>query len=90
MYSLDEHNADLNSFFSGFCDVRVIWGGDQTIDKIREAKIPSRAIDITFADRFSGCIIKAKGFLQLEDKSNIFLALIIFLDEGFEQRFEIE
>ena len=66
-----EHNADLNSFFSGFCDVRVIWGGDQTIDKIREAKIPSRAFDITFADRFSGCIIKAKGFLQLEDKSNI-------------------
>ena len=65
------HDDDLNSFFSGLCDVRVIWGGDQTIEKIREAKIHTRATDITFADRFSGCIIKAKGYLELEDKSKI-------------------
>jgi hypothetical protein len=66
-----DHDDDLNSFFSGLCDVRVIWGGDQTIEKIREAKLPSRASDITFADRFSGCIIKAEGFLRLEEKSKI-------------------
>lgn len=59
--------SSATSFFSSFCDVRVIWGGDETIAQIRKSLIPARSFDITFADRYSICIIKAKEYLS-EDK----------------------
>ena len=47
---------DNNMFtkeISSICNARVIWGGDQTINSLREFKIKERSIDITFADRYS-------------------------------------
>jgi hypothetical protein len=71
--SIIQYNNDdfLNSFFSELCNLRVIWGGDLTINKIRSAKLPSRSTDITFADRFSGCIVNAKKYLEDDNKSII-------------------
>jgi hypothetical protein len=45
--------------FSEDCDVRIIWGGDETIRNIRRNMIGPRAFDITFADRYSICVINA-------------------------------
>jgi len=50
-------------YFSSICDVRVIWGGDQTIEEIRKNQIPARSFDITFADRYSICIINADKYI---------------------------
>ena len=50
--------------FSLNCDVRLIWGGDETINQIRQSQIPPRAFDITFADRYSICIINADKFIE--------------------------
>lgn len=52
-----EQNDVITSYFSSLCDVRVIWGGDNTIQHIRSIPIPPRSIDVAFADRFSLCII---------------------------------
>ena len=41
-------NDIATSFFSKICDVRVIWGGDDTIKQIRESEIPPRSFDLTF------------------------------------------
>ena len=52
---------------SGICDVRIIWGGDETIRNIRKHKIPARSIDIAFADRYSLCVINADAFVNERD-----------------------
>lgn len=52
-------NSDATKRFSIDCDVRVIWGGDETINKIRENALQPRAFDVTFANRYSLCVINA-------------------------------
>lgn len=66
----DKH-SNVTQQVSAFCDVRVIWGGDETIAQIRKNAIPARAYDITFADRYSLCIIHADAYVQAEDKNKI-------------------
>ncbi|MDD3429700.1 MAG: acyl-CoA reductase [Oscillospiraceae bacterium] len=55
--------SDATAMLSAMCDVRVIWGGDDTIAQIRSHPIPPRSFDITFADRYSACAIDAKNYL---------------------------
>ena len=59
--------------FSSNCDVRVIWGGDETINQIRENVLPPRAFDITFADRYSICAINADKFVYDRNQKKIAL-----------------
>ncbi len=66
-----EHDYEINNFFSNLCDVRVVWGGDNTIAEIRKSPLPPRSFDITFADRYSFCIIKAAEYLTIQDKKKI-------------------
>lgn len=47
------HDKEINDYFSSICDVRIIWGGDRTIEEIRKSPLSSRATEITFADRYS-------------------------------------
>ncbi|MBS5229858.1 MAG: hypothetical protein KHY91_02530 [Roseburia sp.] len=47
------HIKDINDYYSHLCDVRIIWGGDTTIETIRHSPIGMKATEITFADRFS-------------------------------------
>lgn len=66
-----EHDLEINNFFSNLCDVRVVWGGDNTIAEIRKSPLPPRSFDITFADRYSFCIIKATEYLAIQNKKKI-------------------
>lgn len=56
-------NDSATSFFSKICDVRVIWGGDDTIRHVRKCEIPPRSFDLTFSDRYSICIINADKYI---------------------------
>lgn len=66
-----EKNEAITSFFSANCDVRIIWGGDRTIADIRNAPIPARSFDLTFADRYSFCVINADAYLSEADPTRI-------------------
>ena len=59
-----DRTSSMTNLFSSLCDVRVIWGGDNTIDQIRKSKIPARAFDITFADRYSIAVINADELIH--------------------------
>jgi hypothetical protein len=59
------------AYFSSVCDVRIIWGGDQTIEQVRKNPISARAFDITFADRFSLCVINADAYVKEVDHEKI-------------------
>ena len=55
----DRVDKNITEKLSSICDVRVIWGGDETINNIRMDPIPPRSFDLTFADRYSFCVINA-------------------------------
>jgi hypothetical protein len=59
----DRQNS-ATAYFSSICDVRIIWGGDSTIQEIRRHPIPPRSFDVTFADRYSLCVINADIFIH--------------------------
>jgi hypothetical protein len=61
-----ERDDEVTAYFSGLCDVRIIWGGDDTIHEVRKIPIPARAFDLTFADRYSICVIQAAALVECD------------------------
>ena len=59
-----EHDEEITQMLTDLCDIRVIWGGDRTINTIRRTSLPSRAIELTFADRHSLAIIDSDKYLE--------------------------
>lgn len=66
-----EHNDEITAYLSSICDIRIIWGGNSTIEQIRRCPIPPRAIEMCFADRHSVAIINADEYLKsVKDPDN--------------------
>jgi hypothetical protein len=59
-----DRSSNATGYFSSFCNVRVIWGGDETITQIRRNPLPSRSFDVTFADRYSLAVINADMLIK--------------------------
>jgi hypothetical protein len=66
-----DRSNNATAFLSSISDVRVIWGGDDTIKQIRKNPLPARSFDITFADRYSLCAINADQFVDTDDQKAI-------------------
>lgn len=79
-----EHNDEITKVLSSMCDVRVIWGGDRTIQTIRKASIPPRAIELAFADRHSLAIINSDYYMQqnAEDVAKGFYTDTYYTDQN--------
>ena len=63
-----EHSDDITRELSAICDVRIIWGGNRTIETIRQAPLPPRAIEMAFADRHSIAIINSDEYMKGDSK----------------------
>ena len=63
-----EHNDAVTQYLSSLCDVRIIWGGDRTIETVRSAKLPPRSIELTFADRHSAALMNADAVVEADIK----------------------
>lgn len=63
-----EHDAQVTQMLSDMCDVRIIWGGNQTIRLIRQAELPPRAIELAFSDRYSIAVIHSDVYLTQDAK----------------------
>ena len=66
-----DRDKDINDLFSSIADIRIIWGGDKTIEEIRKSPIPPRSGEITFADRYSLAIIDSDSYMDVEDKDKV-------------------
>lgn len=64
-----ERNNEVTSEFSKIADCRMIWGGDKTISILRMMETKPRCIDISFADRYSICIIEGQEVLEADDSA---------------------
>lgn len=79
-----EKGKEYTSWISSRCNVRVIWGGDSTIAEIRKSLLAPRAFDVTFADRYSACIINSDYYLALDNKEQV--ALDFYNDTYFSDQ----
>ena len=59
---------DITEQFSALCDARIIWGGDETVRRVRMAPLAPRAVEIAFADRYSLLAVKAEAILSMDEK----------------------
>lgn len=75
-----DRSSDATMFFSSFCDIRVIWGGDKTIAIIRKSEIPPRAFDVCFADRYSIAAIRPQAVLDATEQEMARLAEAFYND----------
>lgn len=64
-------DSEINDLFSSIADMRITWGGNNTIAELRKSPLPPRSGEITFADRYSLAVIDADSYLSIEDKDRV-------------------
>lgn len=63
----EKENDEFTKFLSSICDVRIIWGGSKTIKAIRKFPLQERSSELTFADRYSLCLLDSKKIEKLNE-----------------------
>lgn len=61
------HRKELTDYLSSLCDVRVIWGSNDSVQAIRKSPLPPRAIELPFAARSSAAVLLAQTVLETEE-----------------------
>lgn len=51
--SYDSRDGERTAYFSSRCDMRIVWGGDRTVEEIRKFPLRAKAGEIAFPDRTS-------------------------------------
>jgi len=64
-------DSNMTEELSKLADARIIWGGDNTVIEIRKSPIKPRAVEVTFADRYSLCVIDAAKLIQITDLTKL-------------------
>ena len=72
---------------SSKCNARVIWGGDKSINEIRQINIPSKSREITFSDKFSCSLLNLEKISNLKENElrnlcNYFFSDGYFIDQN--------
>ena len=81
------HDDAITAVLSARSDLRVIWGGDATIDAIRRIPLPPHSTELTFADRWSLALLDAATVTRLDDVQFERLTQALFNDTWwFDQR----
>ena len=62
------HDSLVNDLFSRYCDIRVIWGGDESIREIRKSPLSATACEMTFANKYSFAVFDTISFLNADDE----------------------
>lgn len=60
---------EVTEAFSARCDARVIWGGDETVRRVRERPCRPGAVEVAFADRYSLLCIRPEAVTALSEEA---------------------
>ncbi|SEQ16257.1 Phenylacetate-coenzyme A ligase PaaK, adenylate-forming domain family [Lachnospiraceae bacterium NE2001] len=67
-----ERDKSINDYLSSLADVRVIWGGDRTIEELQKSPQKGGATEVLFADRYSLAVIDSDYYFeQVDSKEQI-------------------
>jgi hypothetical protein len=64
-----DYDPAITEAISARCHLRVVWGGDYTINQIRSVPLPPLATELAFANRFSLAVLNAAVISDLEPNS---------------------
>ncbi len=62
-----DYDDEINKFWMLNADARIIWGGDETVKRMRSYECKPRSRELVFPDRYSLCVIKAEKILKLSN-----------------------
>ncbi|RKN35428.1 acyl-CoA reductase [Micromonospora musae] len=65
---------------SAAADLRVIWGGDRSVNEIRRHPLAPHARDVTFPDRSSFTVLSSAGWLGADERERDAAALGLYND----------
>lgn len=74
------HEREVTEAISSIADMRVIWGGDESVRAIRSVPLLPHAAELTFPDRYSFSAIAALAYLRLEPEARTSLAGLFYND----------
>jgi len=60
------HEREITQEISACADVRVLWGGDASVNALRSVPLPPHAKELTFPDRYSFSAIRARRYNQAD------------------------
>ncbi|MEA2538583.1 MAG: hypothetical protein QOF11_2817 [Chloroflexota bacterium] len=75
-----DHDDAIVAGLSAIADVRVVWGGDETVDYFRRFPLPPRGRDVTFPNRHSLALLDAAAIRSSSDEELAALADRFFND----------
>jgi hypothetical protein len=82
-----EHEREVSALLSEHCEVRVLWGGDQSVKELRSLPLPPRALELTFPDRVSYAALNSAAVLDLDGEVLASLADKLYVDAyWFDQK----
>lgn len=61
-----QRSDEINSELSKIADVRVLWGGDKTIQQFTHYSTPAHTAELRFCDRYSVAVIDGDYLLSLD------------------------
>jgi hypothetical protein len=59
-----EHDEATTDRLSLACDARLVWGGDETVRRLRASPLSPHATERSFASKRSICILGARAYLE--------------------------
>jgi hypothetical protein len=62
-----EHDDVLTRKLSEACHARVLWGGDESVRRLRAIPVNALAIEVAFANRFSLAVLDAAAVANADD-----------------------
>ena len=65
---------------SAACKVRILWGNNKTIQKIKQTQISNSSVDISFNTRFSASLIDCSKYLEMPKEEIIKLSKLLIND----------
>lgn len=74
------HESAITAALTACSDLRVIWGGDNTVNEVRHAPLPPHGREVTFPDRYSMAAVKIGSYLALSTEDRDRLADLFFND----------
>ena len=80
--SYPNDKTEITKLISANCDIRLIWGGDNTINFIRKFEIPVHSQDFCFYDRYSFAIIQLNKNTNIKDLANKFFNDTLIMDQN--------
>ena len=81
------HEPEPTAAASKAADVRLLWGGDAAIERVRAYNPGLATHDLTFGDRFSFAIVRPRAVLDAESAERRALAEALYNDAyWFDQR----